>query len=118
MASHETLEDIFERLEKDVTGSHASVGDIVASFERRGFGPLLLVPSLFLVLPTGAIPGAPLVCGIIIMLITIQIMLGFTHPWIPKRLKSITFDGEVLEKGLRKTKNPSQRKSTTIPAHA
>lgn len=104
MASHNTLEDIFECLEKDVTGNHTSVGSVVASFERRGFGPLLLVPSLFLVLPTGAIPGVPLVCGIIIILITVQIMLGFTHPWIPKRLKAITFDSSALVKGLRKTK--------------
>lgn len=67
--------------EKDV-----SLGDIVSRFEDRGFGPLLLVPSLIALLPTGAIPGVPTLCGITLFLICIQVALGKSSPWLPKRL--------------------------------
>lgn len=97
-----SLEEIIQKLKEDVNGKETSVGKIVAAFERRGFGPLLLIPSLFLVLPTGAIPGAPLICSIFMILVASQILIGFKHPWIPKRLKQLTFNGKTLNKVLDK----------------
>lgn len=100
MPKQRSLKDILNELSKKSSGEKTSVGEIVTAFERKGFGPLLLVPALFLVLPTGAIPGAPILCSIIIILITVQIIFGKKHPWIPKRLKSIHFTNEKLNKGI------------------
>lgn len=104
MPVSQSLGDIIQTLKDKQNGKKTSVGEIMQAFERRGFGPLLLIPALFLVLPTGAIPGAPFICGMLILLLAGQMILGRSYPWIPGRLQRITFDGEVLKKGLDKMK--------------
>ena len=46
------------------SGDTTSLGEVIERFEDRGFGPLLLMPALIALLPTGAIPGVPTLCGI------------------------------------------------------
>ncbi|BFT30116.1 exopolysaccharide biosynthesis protein [Alteromonas sp. D210916BOD_24] len=83
--------------EEDVT-----LGDIVSRFEDRGFGPLLLVPSLIALLPTGAIPGVPTLCGITLFLICIQVALGKHSPWLPKKLTDKTISTNKLDSAVEK----------------
>ncbi len=83
--------------EKDV-----SLGDIVSRFEDRGFGPLLLVPSLIALLPTGAIPGVPTLCGITLFLICIQVALGKSSPWLPKRLTDKKISANKVDSAVEK----------------
>lgn len=83
--------------EKDV-----SLGDIVSRFEDRGFGPLLLVPSLIALLPTGAIPGVPTLCGITLFFICIQVALGKSSPWLPKRLTDKKISANKVDSAVEK----------------
>lgn len=103
------LSEVIHTLKEEQNGKKTSVGQIIDRFERRGFGPLLLVPSLFLVLPTGAIPGAPIVCGVIIIFVTAQIIIGQKRPWIPYKIRKIKFDGSQLKKGLKKIEKPAAK---------
>ena len=57
----------------DENSDKTSLGKVIERFEDRGFGPLLLVPALVALLPTGAIPGVPTICGITLFFICIQI---------------------------------------------
>ena len=102
MEEGETLADIMRDILRAADGDKISLGDIVQTFETRGFGPLLFVPSLILVLPTGAIPGMPVVCGLLMIFITAQLALGYKVPWIPHRLKRMRFDGSILRNGVNK----------------
>lgn len=77
-----------------------SVGEMVNTFGSHGFGPLILIPALILILPTGAIPGMPVICGLLIILITAQIIAGHEHPWIPRWLRRITLKKKTMTKGL------------------
>ena len=72
----------------DKTTGKASVGDVVNKFESRGFGPLLLLPALIALLPTGAIPGVPSICGVTLCIICLQMAFGDEHPWLPAVLKN------------------------------
>ena len=72
----------------DKTTGEVSVGDVVNKFESRGFGPLLLLPALIALLPTGAIPGVPSICGVTLCIICLQIAFGDEHPWLPAVLKN------------------------------
>jgi hypothetical protein len=72
------------------------VDTLITALESRGFGPLLLAPALLALLPTGAIPGVPSICGILIFLIAIQGSVGRPFPWVPGRLRDLSIHREKL----------------------
>lgn len=87
---------------REDTEDETTIDDIVKAFRQRGFGPLLVAPALIMVLPTGAIPTIPSLCALLVLLVSAQTVFGMQHPWIPNRLRKISFDGEKLEKGIDK----------------
>lgn len=98
------LSDILERIrDKAPKDKQVRLGNIVEDFEGRGFGPVLLVPALLVLLPTGAIPGVPTIAGIIIFLIAIQMVFGKKDPWLPKKLKRVEFDHDHLKLVINKS---------------
>ena len=103
------ITDLLERILDKISGDSIKLGEVIKILESRGFGPLLLAPALIAMLPTGAIPGIPSICGIIIFLIAIQIFIGKKNPWIPEKFKEITLEREKLASGIKKVK-PATRK--------
>nr|WP_053070786.1 exopolysaccharide biosynthesis protein [Halomonas sp. PR-M31] len=63
MAQRITLTQLLEQLDDSDSGETIQLQDIVDNFETRGFGPLLVLPALIVLLPTGAIPGIPTCVG-------------------------------------------------------
>ena len=102
------ITDVLESVKDNASGEKVELGEVVEHLENRGFGPILLAPALVALLPTGAIPGIPSACGILIFLIAIQMAWGKKHPWLPKKLKSIGFSrdklGQVIDKSAPVTK--------------
>ena len=86
-----------------------SLGEVIERFEDRGFGPLLLVPALIALLPTGAIPGVPTLCGITLFFICIQVAIGKTSPWLPTFIKNKEVSTEKLESAIKKAKPYAQK---------
>jgi len=103
------LTHYLEILEKKAQGNAISVGDIVVAFQQRGFGPLLLAPALIAFLPTGAIPGIPTVCALLICLINVQRLFGLSHPWVPERLRRVSINRKKFESALRKARPITKR---------
>ncbi|MBT0585260.1 exopolysaccharide biosynthesis protein [Alteromonas oceanisediminis] len=104
MSDRLKLTDVLQKLVDDTEGSETSLGELINHLKSRGFGPLLLVPSLIAILPTGAIPGIPSACGITIFLIAIQLCYGDERPWLPKRLEDISIKRDKLKKGVESAK--------------
>lgn len=98
--SDNNLTAVMEKIEPDQQSGKASVGDIMEALESRGFGPLLFAPALIAVLPTGGIPGVPTVCGVVISLLSVQMIFGREQPWLPGFIDNIEFDKEKLQKGV------------------
>ena len=127
MAAKTSLTDALEKIQKETNGDKISFGDLVEILNSRGFGALLIGPSLVTVLPTGAIPGIPSLCAIMIILISIQIIFGRKYPWIPSKLENITFDRKKFSDGVDKVKpytkwidgffHPRFKYLTEKPAH-
>lgn len=88
----------------DEQSEKTSLGEIIGRFEDRGFGPLLLVPALVALLPTGAIPGVPTICGVTLFFICIQVAIGQKSPWLPSALKEKEVDSDKLESAIDKAK--------------
>lgn len=107
----ETLEEL---LEDHKEREEISLGDVVESFQNRGFGPLLLIPALVAVLPSGAVPGVPTICGIFIALISLQILFGRSHPWIPSWLTKLSLKRQKLVDSLDKIRPVSEKLDYTL----
>jgi len=91
------LMDALEQVEEKAHGETISLGDVVDTFNGRGFGALLILPSLLVVLPTGAIPFVPFVCGMFMILVCVQIVMGRHHPWMPRSLRRVGIGRERYE---------------------
>jgi len=103
MSYTRNLTEILDNLEEETRT--VRLGLIIERFRYRVFGPLLLIPSLLVMLPTGAIPFVPALCGIIIFLIALQMILGRSFPWLPERVEDFKIPRDKLNKSIRKAKS-------------
>lgn len=99
-----TLVKTLETAEDAAGGGRARVGEIVESIDARGFGPLLMLPAIVTILPTGAIPGVPDVCAALMALVAVQILAGRRKPWLPERLKRLGVPSAKLSRAFDKAK--------------
>jgi hypothetical protein len=100
----EHLTSIATDLQNGTKGTRVTVGDLIKSIEGRGFSALILFPALLVVLPTGAIPGMPAICAIIIILFAGQRLFGLKQVYLPQKLMKISIPREKLDGLLKKSK--------------
>lgn len=63
-------------------GDQVSLREVLHSLGNRAFGPTLLVCSLPEVLPL-PVAGVSALIGIPLMLVSVQLLLGYPTPWLP-----------------------------------
>lgn len=97
--NHMLLADILNEMEKDAKNGRINLGEMIERLNTRGFGPLLLAVGFIAVLPTGAIPGVSTLVAVLVILVAAQILIGWTSPWIPSKLRKITFPHSYFKKG-------------------
>lgn len=98
-----SLTGVMDRFVENTEGETVSVGELLDALHTRSYGPLLLAPSFVALSPVGAIPGASIITGSLIILIAAQ-MFFTPHPWLPSRLLDIEFDRDRLEQGISRTR--------------
>ncbi|WP_058369869.1 exopolysaccharide biosynthesis protein [Psychrobacter sp. ENNN9_III] len=98
--SEHSLTTVLKQLDPDKDAGKVNIGDIMDTLNSKGFGPLIFAPALIAIMPTGGIPGVPTVCGVIITLISIQMLFGKERPWLPQFVDNISFDEDKLHKGV------------------
>ncbi len=103
------FEDLFDQILEESEGDEIKIGEVIQAFGHRSFGPLILVPALLAALPTGAIPGVPILLGLLIVLVSGQLLLGRSSPWIPKRLRDIAVSRDVLKESWERARPIFQR---------
>lgn len=85
-----TLTTLLEILESSSDSERLTLGEVLATIGERGYAPLTLMLALIAILPTGAVPGVPTVCGISIALVSIQLVFGKRYPWLPKKMRAMS----------------------------
>lgn len=100
------LDEIKELAEQE---ENVSVGDVVEAIGDRGFGPLIFVTALLGASPLGGIPGVPTFFAIILILITVQILFGRWHFWLPSFLENRQVTAENLHRATRKARPVARR---------
>lgn len=63
---------------------------------ERGFGLVMMIFALPIAIPFPYPPGFTTVVGIPLILFSIQMMLGFDSPWLPKRIGSVRIKRDTL----------------------
>lgn len=103
--SDTTLAALTQKLVSETDGEKVSIADAMDVMDYRGFGPLLLIPSIVTLLPTGAVPGVPAVCGVFMILLSLQIALGRKRPWLPEIIKKMSLPRQKLETAISDKKS-------------
>ena len=80
----------------------ADLKSLLETFGDRSFGPVILLLSLIAMSPIGGIPLVPSIIGFTIILFSIQLLLGRTHPWMPSALHSLSISSDKLDAFLDK----------------
>jgi hypothetical protein len=103
------LEKVFEKV-LDEDGDVFTVGDMLSHFEDRSFGPIFTLLALFAILPPmGAIPGIPTAIAAVILLFSLQIILGRSYVWIPGFIKNIKVKRKKIEATYQKSNETLDR---------
>ena len=77
------LSDLLDKLEHALQGDSVSLAEILHEVGERSFTPLILAITVMIVSPLSAIPGAPTVSAVLLVMIAGQKLLGRRHPWLP-----------------------------------
>ncbi|MDO3383052.1 exopolysaccharide biosynthesis protein [Gilvimarinus algae] len=105
----QNLTQTIDLIEQAEQGERLHVGNLIEAFKDRGFGPLLLLPALITFLPTGGIPGVPVVCAILILFFSLQMLWGKSAPWIPRRLARVDVSREKFVSLLESSRPVTKR---------
>lgn len=70
--------------------------DLKQMLHERGFGLLMTIFSLPIAIPFPYPPGFTTVVGVPLLLFSIQMMLGFDSPWLPKRIGNVHIKRDTL----------------------
>ena len=97
-----SLHELLGRMQSAGKQEKITFGELLTMMEKRGFGPMLAVPAFICSTPIGAIPGIPTVTGITIFLISMQVLLAKSHPWLPEAITQIGIGRSSLNKGVDK----------------
>jgi hypothetical protein len=79
--------------ERDVV----SVDDIVQSLGRASTAALLFLPAIVATTPLSGIPGLSALCGIIIVLVSAQALIGRKSLWLPGFVTRRKVDGSRIQ---------------------
>jgi hypothetical protein len=102
-----TLASLLDRMEKTTEGDDVSIGELAKALERRGVGALLVLTSLLAILPTGAIPGMSLFTGVIMLVLSIELLFGH-GVWLPRFVTKRTIPRETLETSIERARGPAE----------
>lgn len=92
------------------------LGDLVDAMGRSSMAAVLLVPALLLVSPLSGVPGASIVGGVVIALISSQILLRRQKVWLPELIRTRSLPGPALRRALAWLRKPARRLDGLAPA--
>jgi hypothetical protein len=102
------LEDLLSRLEDiaSTKGAKVSVDEVYRAVGERSFGPLLLVVGLVGMTPISAIPTAPSILALLVILIAGQLLVGRHSLWLPKRVLKMSLSAGKFRRSLAAVRRP------------
>ncbi|MET0547404.1 MAG: exopolysaccharide biosynthesis protein [Caulobacterales bacterium] len=75
-----------------------SLEEMLDLIGRRAYGPLLLIIGLISISPLTLIPGSTWAIAVLTLVISVQMALHKTHPWMPKKALALQLTEDKLDK--------------------
>ncbi|NNC37759.1 MAG: exopolysaccharide biosynthesis protein [Acidimicrobiales bacterium] len=94
----ESLLDTVDEAVEIAPDNKPSLRQIIVSFGNKAFGPVLVLSGLMLMTPIAALPGMPAVLSTLILVFSAQLIMGWSHPWLPAFLTKIKLKQKDIEK--------------------
>lgn len=98
----EIIETVQDVQDKDIT----SIGAMIAQLGYASFTPILLFISLVIVTPLSGVPGLSSLCGLMIMLISAQLLMGRKELWLPDFMTRHKIRADRLSNALKHLETP------------
>ncbi len=84
----------------------ASVGAMIERLGVASFTPILLFVSLVIVTPLSGVPGLSSVCGVLIAMVSAQLLLGRDRLWLPAFILRRRVSTRKLDAALSRLERP------------
>lgn len=98
----DSLSELLDKLEEaSGQANGVSIETVQDLAGENAFGPIILLPGLLAVSPLSGIPTVPSLIGLIVALISIQLVIGRKTFWLPDRIATARLSGERVSKALR-----------------
>jgi len=80
-----TLVQLLARIEEQSReGDRVDLRGLIEALGDRSFGPMLLLPGLIAFSPLSGIPGIATLFGVMLVLVSAQLLVGRKHFWLPE----------------------------------
>lgn len=105
-----TLEAVLNEIDQPASRQQRiSVGQIIDVVGERAFSPLILAPGLIMLAPgLGDIPGVPVLMGLIVILVVVQMLLRRRYMWFPGWLRRRSAKGSTVHKTVGWLRKPAR----------
>ena len=90
------IETVLDDVSRAGEGEDVTLADVLSTAGRHSLTAVLLVPALIVVTPLSGIPGFSSIMGLVIALISVQILAGRDHLWLPKWIRCRTMERKNL----------------------
>jgi hypothetical protein len=99
------LEQVLGKISTTQTDhGRVSLKGILETLGTRSFGSFLVIAGLVVLMPLiGDIPGVPTLVALIVILVSVQLLLGRRHFWLPQAILKRGMDKAKLDKAVCKT---------------
>lgn len=102
------LHQLLEHIASSARDSkRVSLDMVVQAVGLRSFAPLLLLVGLILFSPLSGIPGMPTAMAVLVLLVSIQLLLGRQHFWLPQWLLQRSISKKKLHRALQWLEKPA-----------
>ncbi|HEX2115380.1 MAG TPA: exopolysaccharide biosynthesis protein [Alphaproteobacteria bacterium] len=88
-APEDSIADVLRRIGAHSEDERVTLGEILASLDHRAYGFVLLLLAAANFTPGPSMPGFSTLFGLPAMAMAVQMMLGWSQPWLPPRLARI-----------------------------
>ena len=94
--AYEPLEAIIDEAIEAADGDSISLRGLLAAWGDRSYGPLFVILGFIAGTPLAIVPGAAALVAVVIILLALQMVVGFRYPWMPEFLMAKTIAVEKV----------------------
>ncbi len=103
------LDEVDDLAEEKGEAAPVAVRDVLRRVHGRAYGPLLFLIGLFSISPATLLPGMNWLVAGVASIVSLQMILGAPHPWLPRRALDARMKASEVRRTLKEAKPWARR---------